>query len=409
MSDFASRKTGRFVAVRFTLWAAAFVVLSNGVFLTAQEKPGKKPTEKAPAVPTEAAEEKEPSLDEIFAIPKGTPAEILKWADDLQRKRMKFTSRREAIDFAIRVQWTLSDAADKILAQTTTSDEEALSAAEMKLQALSLLTEAGIEGALEKGMKAAAALQKDKRPDIAEQATEAWGKLRLFSVVKMEEKERTAFIKETLDAIALSKYSAAAVNSAGQLGEILQSLDDESVAADYYEQLAGTLSKSDKPRLKQMAEMLAAEVRRMKLPGNAMQVTGKTLDGKEFKWDSYKGKVVLVDFWATWCGPCVAEMPNVKENYEKYHDKGFEVVGISLDDDREKLEGFIARNEIPWTNLFAEPNAEGEPGEQPTARHYAVSSIPTAILVGKDGKVITLNARGEILTELLEKLLGEQK
>lgn len=405
MSDLACRVPGRFVSFRVMLSAASILTMSSTGFLMAQDEPAKKPAAKAPAVPDEKAEENE----DPFAIPQGTPAKILKWCDALQRKRMNFKNRREAIDFAVRVQWTLSDAADKILAQTTASDEEALAAAELKLQALSLLTEAGIEGALEKALAAATTLQKDKRPDIAEQATEAWGRLRLYSVVKMEEEERKAFIKETLDAIPLSKYSAEAVNTAGQLGEILQSLDDQSISTDFYEQLAASLAKSDKPRLKQMAEMLAAEVRRLKLPGNAMQVTGKTLEGKDFKWDSYKGKVVLVDFWATWCGPCVAEMPNVKENYEKYHAKGFEVVGISLDDDREKLEGFIAKNEIPWTNLFAEPTADGEPGEQPTARHYAVSSIPTAILVGKDGKVITLNARGENLTALLDKLLGEKE
>ncbi len=405
MSDLACRKPGRLVSFRVLLSVASIVALSSIGFLRAADEPAKKPVVKAPAAPTE----KEDAAADLFAIPDGKPAEILKWTDELQRKRMNFKSRKEAVDFAIRVQWALIDAGDKVLAQTTASDDEALAAAEMKLQALSLLTEAGIDGALEKAMKAAEVLQKDKRPDIAEQATETWGRLRLLSVTKMEAKERAAFIKETLDAIPLSKYSAEAVNKAGQLGEILQSLEEETLAADYYEQLAKSLAKSDKPRLKQMAEMLAAEVRRMKLPGNPMVVTGKTLEGKDFQWDRYKGKVVLVDFWATWCGPCVQEMPNVKENYEKYHEKGFEVVGISLDDDRAKLEGFIAKNEIPWTNLFAEPKSEGEPGDQPTAVHYAVSSIPTAILVGKDGKVITLNARGEILTELLGKLLGDKK
>ncbi len=402
MSDLACRKPGRLVSFRVIFSAAMLVAVSVCGSLRGEDEPAAKPTVKIPA------KEKEKTDEEIFAIPEGSPAELLKWADSLQRVRKNFTNRKAAIDFAIRVQWTLSDAADKVLAQKTATDEEALAAAEMKLQALSLLAEAGIDGALDKAMKAAATLQKDRRPDIAEQATEAWGKLRLYSVTTMEEKERTAFIKETLDAIPLSKYATESVNKAGQLGEILQSLEDESLAANYYDQLAKVLAKSDKPRLRQMAEMLAAEVRRLKLPGNPMVVTGKTLEGKDFKWDSYKGKVVLVDFWATWCGPCIAEMPNVKENYEKYHEKGFEVVGISLDDDREKLEGFIAKNEIPWTNLFAEPNEEGEPGEQPTARHYAVSSIPTAILVGKDGKVITLNARGEALTELLDKLLGDK-
>ena len=346
--------------------------------------------------------------EDTFKVPKGTPEEILAWAESLQKKRMNFPSRKAAVEFAIKVQWALSEAGDKILTQKA-SDEEALAAAEMKLGALSLLTEAQVEGALEAGLKASEALKKDKRPEVAELATEIWGRLRIFSVATMKAEERTAFIKDTLDAIAKAQYSNVAISQAGQLGEVLQSLEDQTIAADYYDQLAKLLAKSGKPRLVQMSEMLSAEVRRMKLPGNVMEVTGKTLEGKDFNWASYKGKVVLVDFWATWCGPCREELPNVKANYEKYHEKGFEVVGISLDDDREKLASFIEKNEIPWANLFAAPTADGEPTEQPTARHYAVSSIPTAILVGKDGKVVTLNARGEILGELLEKLLGEGK
>ena len=116
-----------------------------------------------------------------------------------------------------------------------------------------------------------------------------------------------------------------------------------------------------------------------------------------------------MDFWATWCGSCRAELPNVRQNYETYHDRGFEIVGVSLDSDREALEEFLADEQIPWANLFA----EGETGgwKHPLAVKYGVQAIPAAFLVDRDGKVIAQDVRGAELGKQLEKLLamGENK
>jgi hypothetical protein len=97
----------------------------------------------------------------------------------------------------------------------------------------------------------------------------------------------------------------------------------------------------------------------------------------------------------------------VKANYERYHEKGFEVVGISADEDKDKLTDVIKDEDIPWINLF-EPPKDGEAGIQPTAEYYGISSLPTAILVGRDGKVLSLMARGEILTELLKQQFAKE-
>ena len=114
----------------------------------------------------------------------------------------------------------------------------------------------------------------------------------------------------------------------------------------------------------------------------------------------------MVDFWATWCGPCIRELPNVKKNYAQYHGKGFEVLAISLDTDAGRVEKFVDKQELAWDTLFsADKKAQG--WNHPMANYYGVTGIPMAVLVGKDGKVITLNARGPALGNELKKLLGE--
>ena len=120
------------------------------------------------------------------------------------------------------------------------------------------------------------------------------------------------------------------------------------------------------------------------------------LDGKPISLADYRGKVVLLDFWAVWCGPCVGEIPNVKEVYEKYHDKGFDVIGVSFDEDEAVLRKFITEKELPWRQIL---DAGGFNGA--FAKQYDVRGIPAPFLIDRKGKVISVKARGHLLGELV--------
>ena len=120
----------------------------------------------------------------------------------------------------------------------------------------------------------------------------------------------------------------------------------------------------------------------------------KDLDGKPLSVANHKGKVVLVDFWATWCGPCINELPNVLKTYEKYHSQGFEIIGISLDQDKDKLTGFIDKKGMKWTQFF-----DGKGWGNKLAGKYGVQSIPMTYLLDGEGKIIAKNLRGEALEE----------
>jgi thiol-disulfide isomerase/thioredoxin len=152
--------------------------------------------------------------------------------------------------------------------------------------------------------------------------------------------------------------------------------------------------------LADFTQILEGVVRRLNLVGQPMQLDGKLLSGGSLDWSKYSGKVVLVVFWAPDYLPCVQAVPSWKEIYEKYHGKGLELLGISLDRDNRTLEDFVKTQSLPW------PNVVNSGKTNVNMIRYGVTNLPTTMLVGKDGKVLAVNLGGDALEQKLNSLLG---
>ena len=134
----------------------------------------------------------------------------------------------------------------------------------------------------------------------------------------------------------------------------------------------------------------------------AMDFNVKDLDGNDLSLEQYRGKVVLLDFWAVWCGPCIAEMPNVKQIYEKYKDDNFQIIGISLDESRNILVGYLEKQAITWPQFF-----DGNGWENWVAQMYGINSIPRMYLIDGDGIIRKANVRGPTLEPAIAELVRE--
>lgn len=155
------------------------------------------------------------------------------------------------------------------------------------------------------------------------------------------------------------------------------------------------------PNLSQHLKTTMDKVKPTLIGQPALDFKLTTPEGKEVSLSDYKGKVVMVDFWASWCKPCRKENPNVVRIYNRFKDKGFEILGVSLDNNKDSWVEAIQKDKLTWTHV-----SDLAGWGSLAAKQYGVTGIPYTLIIGRDGKIIEKNLRGEQLEKKLEKILN---
>lgn len=356
----------------------------------------------APGVVT-ADEAQEKSAADPYQVPDGDVDQLMQFL-----RTGKQQMNPKTVPDAQRMFWALDEAAEQVFRSPDATIEQRLEVARYRtfdyLRSLQVLNADGASDKLTKFLEEAS---NDPATEIQDFAKLTKFGQRLERWPRMQPEDRTQLIAEVQEGVNRDDAKGADVAVLLMLADTVAQTPDSTPVVKVIREALPRLAKSDNEGVALRLARLEGVVRRLDLPGNKLEVEGTLLDGREIDWESYRGKVVLVDYWATQCPPCIEELPNVLEAYRVYHDKGFEVLGICLDSDQTSVERFLETRKIPWETMFHhELGDDATWWDHPMASKYAINAIPRAILVDQQGNVVHMSAMGDELDKALAKLLG---
>lgn len=342
-----------------------------------------------------------------FIVPENAePGELVKFINRLrQRPRIRFKTRDEMFDYHRRVSHAKVHAANRLW-KIGRNDSDYVVVLNAKFEGLSTLGQLGDAKARAEVDEFLQKMSQHEHPVVASTAKrlKMQGVLNCWPALDIQQKAQ--FMADLGMLLNADIESLDNVRLAANVANIVGGTKDSQLAIELLEDILPRLESTQDEEIANLVPKMQGLLRRLKLPGAEMKLEGATVAGEPLDWDSYRGKVVLIDFWATWCGPCVAELPNIRNNYAKYRAKGFEVVGVSLDESPEVAGAFLKEQEITWATLVGQ-TADQTGWEHPMAVRYGIRKLPQAFLVDQEGKVVSMCAKGEKLGKLLHDLLGD--
>jgi len=286
-----------------------------------------------------------------FAVPKNGDADaLLAFINRLAEPGHEFKSRAAADAFRKQAATAIVSATEQLLAGPAT-DQQLSQAIVMKVNALHLLHslgEANVEARLASFL---VELRQHNSPEVVLTVL----RLRVTDHIQrwstLPAVEKKAMLDEIASVIKRSPPTPGQVRLLTYVADVLGDTPDREQVLQLVETLTPQFKSADDPAIAKKLDALAGVARRLRLPGEPIEVEGKLLSGLPVEWDKYRGAVVLIDYWATWCGLCHAELPNIRQLHQQYGDQGFKVLGVSLDDDQQKVRQFIDKHNIPWPTL----------------------------------------------------------
>lgn len=381
-----------------SLWLAAVLVMPAAAQQNAENSP--------PAANQNAGQAAEPApLD--LTVPEGSPDELLQFIERVRSATPVAKTGQEQRREAHARGRAIVTAADRILGSQQATPEQAEAAITTKLGTLDFLVQLGDPTALGELRQFADQVKAQAQANLAELGQYYAFVARLYAVRPDSRADLPQLLDSAKDFVGGGPLNLQRVRVALVTAQTLEQQEDYDLALEAYRDFGQQFQQHGDPSLARFARLMEHRATQLEWIGKPFELAGTTLDGAQIAPADYEGKVLLVVFWATWCGPCRADLPQIRHLHDTYQPDGLEIIGVSLDpaQSADEVKAFVAAQKISWPILLeSEPAQSG--WRHPLAQRYGVSAIPAAMLVDRDGTIVGFPPSGEQREQQIRKLLG---